>query len=89
MRGEHVVGLATEEQVIRLRHRLDGDLLHHCFPVRAGPAALREAVGRVFFGAGRALHDAVQREEGQDGQLAHSRRSPVASASARARLRAG
>lgn len=73
VRGECVVGLATEEQVVGLGHRLGVDLRHDLLPVGSAPAARREPARRVLLGTGRALHHAVEGDKAQDRQFTHIR----------------
>jgi len=71
VRGEDVVGLATQEQGV---HSLDvpGDEAARLLVgERRLPAAVLEAALGVFFRSAARLHDAVQGHEFTDDELAH------------------
>src|SRR5215203_3017280 len=70
---ENLVGVATEDEVEGLRHRLSHRPLHLLVPVAERPAAVLEAATAILLGAARRLHDAVEGQEGVHDELSHVR----------------
>src|SRR5262249_7350294 len=71
VRREDLVGLAAEQQVERAAKDLAHGAAERRVEVRRGPAAEREAAGRVLLRATGRLHDAVEAGEGGDDDSAH------------------
>src|SRR5215207_5937849 len=71
VRGEDVVGLASENEVERHAHRLAHDLTHQLVPIVHRPATVREAAAVVLSRSARGLHDPVEGQEGAHYQLSH------------------
>src|SRR6266498_2912120 len=71
VRGEDVVGPASENEVERRAHRLGHDLTHLVVPIVHRPATVREAAAVVLFRSARRLHDPVESQEGAHDQLSH------------------
>src|SRR5579862_5623924 len=71
MRGEDVVGLAAQQQVEGTAEDLAHGGARGLVEVGGNPTAERKAAGRVFLGAARRLHDAVEAGEGGYADLAH------------------
>ena len=69
MRGEELIGLSPEQEVIGGGHGLFSDLRHHLIPVRPGPAALLEVARKIFLRLSWCLHDTIQRNESQNGEF--------------------
>src|SRR5918994_1841412 len=71
VRGEDVVGLASENEVERLAHRLAHDLTHLIVPIVHRPTTVREPATVVLSRSARGLHDPVEGQEGAHDQLSH------------------
>src|SRR5918992_4946208 len=71
MRGEDVVGPASENEVERRAHRLAHDLGYLIVPIGHRPATVREPAAVVLSGSARGLHDPVEGQEGAHDQLSH------------------
>jgi hypothetical protein len=71
VRGEDLVGAAAEEEGLGPGEDLVHEGAHGGVEVGDDPAAQAEAGGSVLRGAAGGLHDAVEGQEGGDGQLGH------------------
>src|SRR5215212_7516147 len=71
MCGEDAVGLASENEVERLAHRLAHELPQLIVPIVHRPATVREPAAIVLSRSARGLHDPVEGQEGTHDQLSH------------------
>jgi len=69
--GEDVVRRAPQQKIKGMAHLLGHHLADELVEVGHRPAAELEAARRVFLGATRCLHHAVEGHEREDDQLSH------------------